>query len=166
MLLVEVIDMIPKKQVFEIIACLRQDARMKMKALSEKTKVPISTIFDRVHNPSSLGITRLSALLDFARLGFGSCSTVLMKAGTGRRDALKEFLMKAPFVNSLMRVNNGFDFMAELVFHDMKEQDAFLELLEKEYGVKKPVVHFVIEELKREGLLSDISQTIEVVRYE
>jgi DNA-binding Lrp family transcriptional regulator len=151
--------MMSKKQEICIVACLRQNARTKMKEIAKKADVAISTVFERVRDFSGLGIKRLSALLDFPALGFNACSVMLLKAGIGKRDALREFLLKAPCVNSLSRINNGFDFVAECIFRDLREHESFCELIEREYGVKNREVHFVIEELKREHFLTDILHT-------
>ena len=138
-----------------IVAYLRQDARIKLTELTRKTGIPVSTLFDRVHDVVGLGITRFSALLDFPALGFNTRATILMKAGKDKRDALKAHLLKASCVNSLMRVNNGYDFMAECVFRDMRELEELCERLERGYGVKQREVHYVIEELTRERFLAD-----------
>lgn len=144
--------MVEKKYLGVVIA-LRQNARMPLTALSKRTGLPVSTLFERVHNPASLGIRRMSALLDFGLLGYHCVATMLLKAGAGRREELQEHLRKSEEVNSLFRVNNGFDFMAECVFRDLQGLEGFCENLENKYGVKNKEVHFVVEELKREGFL-------------
>ena len=50
---------------------------------------------------------------------------------------------------------NGYDFMAECVFRDMRELEELCERLERNYGVKQREVHYVIEELSRERFLAD-----------
>lgn len=149
-----------------IVANLRRNARMKLTELSRRTGLPVSTLFDRIHNMGDLGITRMSALLNFQKLGFGTCATLLLKVISGKRDELREHLLAAIPVNSLMRVNNGYDFMAECIFRDMRELEEFCERLEKFYGVRSKEIHFVIEELKRESFLSDQSVVKEVLKNE
>ncbi|MEM4239682.1 MAG: Lrp/AsnC family transcriptional regulator [Candidatus Woesearchaeota archaeon] len=146
--------MISKKD-WAITACLRHNARMKLTDMSRMTGIPVSTLFDRTRFPASLGITRFSALLDFHKLGFGTCATVLLKAMKPRRDKLRQHLLLSSHVNSLSRINNGYDFIAECIFRNMKELEEFCEKLEQNYGVREKQVHFVIEELKREGFLAD-----------
>jgi DNA-binding Lrp family transcriptional regulator len=141
-----------------IVASLRKNARVKLTELSRSTGLAVSTLFDRVHKLRDLGVTRLSALLDFPRLGFGTCATMLFKVVGGKRDKLKGYLLGSVHVNSLARINNGYDFMAECVFRNMRELEEFCEKLERDYGLRGKEVHFVIEELKREGFLSDLAQ--------
>ncbi len=155
--------MVSKKELL-IVANLRKNARVKLTELSRRTGLPVSTLFDRVHNLCDLGITRLSALLDFPAMGFGTCATILLKVAKEKRDELREHLIVAHSVNSLMRVNNGYDFMAECVFRDMRELEEFCENLEQAYGVRGKELHFVIEELKREGFLSEPSLVRQVVK--
>lgn len=143
-----------KTKVF-ITALLRQHARIKLATIARKTGIPVSTLFDYVHDPICLGITRYCALLDFPALGFATRATLLIKAGKDKRDALREHLLKATPVNSLSRVNNGYDFMAECIFRDLRELEEFCEHLERSYGVKSKEAHFIIEELKRETFLAD-----------
>lgn len=155
--------MIPKKDI-EIAAHLRQNARVKLTVLSRMTGLPVSTLFDHVRMLEGLCITRLAALLDFRKLGFGTCATIFVKAAKDRRNELRKHLLCSMNVNSLMRVNNGYDFMAECVFRDMQGLEDFCEHLEHEHGVKSKEVHFVIEELKREGFLSDPSAVKKVMQ--
>ena len=138
-----------------IVAHLRQDARVKLTTLSRKIGVPVSTLFDRIHSLDGLGIMRLTALLDFPALGYSTSAILLLKAGKNRRSELKEGLLKSECVNSLMRINNGYDFLAECVFKDLRELEEFCEKLEQKYGVNHKEVHFIVEELLREVFLND-----------
>ncbi len=146
-----------------IAANLRQNARIKLTELSRRTGVPVSTLFDRIHDLGSLGVTRLCAMLDFKKLGFGTCATILFKVSKEKRTDLKNFLMRSFCVNSLMRINNGYDFMAECVFRDMRELEEFCENLEQNYGVRGKEIHFVIDDLKREMFFSEPSYVKGVV---
>ncbi len=149
-----------------VAANLRQNARMKLTELSRRTGVPVSTLFDRMHDLGGIGVTRLCAMLDFRKLGFNTCATILFKVSKDKRTELKNCLMKSFCVNSLMRVNNGYDFMAECIFRDMRELEEFCERLEQNYGVRGKEIHFVIEDLKRERFFSDPSFVKEVVANE
>lgn len=149
-----------------IAAFLRQNARIKLTQLSRKLGVPVSTLFDRVRTLPQLGVTRLSALLDFPRLGFTAQATMLLRAGQGKREPLRAFLLRAWPVNSLWRVNNGYDFLVECVFKNMRELEEFCERLEHAFGVRQKEVHYVVEELKREGFLSDPASVAQEAHYE
>ncbi len=144
-----------KKTEIVVTAHLRQNSRMTLTSLSRKTGICVSTLYDRVKEPGSLGIKRYSVLLDFPSLGFSTQATLLLKAAQDKRDLLKDFLLGSASVNSLMRINNGYDFMAECVFRDLRALEEFCEQVERKYGVKSREVHCVTEELKRESFLAE-----------
>ncbi len=164
MLRAEVIKMVSKTDML-VAANLRQDARIKLTELSRRTGIPVSTLFDRMRDLGRLGVTRLCAMLDFRKLGFGTCATILFRVNKEKRTELKNFLMKSFCVNSLMRINNGYDFMAECVFRDMRELEEFCEKLEQSYGVRGKEIHFVIDDLKREMFFSEPSYVQGVVAH-
>lgn len=150
----EVIQMIPNKELVAT-AYLRQDGRMKLAELRRKTGVPVSTLYDWVKKRKCLGVSRFTALLDFPSIGFATQATILLKAGKNGRKRLQEFLLHSAPVNSLMRINNGYDYLAECVFKDLFCLEEFCEQLEFEYSVKTKEIHLTVDELKREGFLAD-----------
>lgn len=139
-----------------VISHLREDARMKLTLISKKTGIPISTIFDLLKRPSPI-TTRYTALLNFAELGFLTRAQIILKVGKQDREALEAFFMKHKAVNSVYRINNGFDYMIEGIFRDMKELEDFLETLDEAYTLKMKQVFYIIEDLKREAFLSNPS---------
>lgn len=141
-----------KKKDLVLTAYLRQNARSSLTVLSRKTGVPVSTIFDRLK--SNHLILKSTALLDFGKLGYTTRANLLVKAKKNGKSVLKDFLFKSFNVNSLYKVNNGFDFMAECVFKDIRELEAFLEVLDERFAVKTKEVHYIIDELKKEAFLS------------
>ncbi len=136
-----------------IVAHLRQNARISLTKLAHKTGMPVSTLYDRVHALDRLGVTRLCALLDFGTLGFRTQAMLLLK--TTKRDELQEYLRTAWPVNTLVRINNGYDFLAECIFKDLRELEEFCEKLQKNYGVRNIETHLLVEELARENFLAD-----------
>ena len=52
-----------------------------------------------------------------------------------------------------MRINHGYDFLVEAVFQTMCDAEFFREHITQEFGVKTTQTHYVIEELKEEGVL-------------
>ena len=138
-----------------IIACLRRDARIKLTTLARKTGLAVSTLFERIHDLESIGVTRLCALLDFSKLGYSVHAVMLVKVSRGKRDCLREYLLGVNCVNSLMRINHDYDFLLECVFKGLRELEEFCERLESIYGVREKELHFIVEDLKREGFLGN-----------
>lgn len=143
-----------------LVARLRQNARITLTALARETGIPVSTLFDRMRSLRELGVTRLSALVDFPALGLRTQATLLLK--TVKRDALRKHLLCAESVNSLWRINNGYDFIAECAFKDLRELEEFCDGLKRDYGVKNVEMHLVIEELKREAAFTALPALREV----
>jgi len=138
-----------------ILSHLRQDARMKLTELSKKTKIPVSTLFDKIKTYQSRGlVAKNAALVRFEKLGY---HRVLITLSCKRqyRETMREVLEKHPSMNSLYRVNNGWDFMAEMLFPGMKEVEDFLDELEDKVKVKNKSVFYVVNDLKKENFLTN-----------
>ena len=131
--------MISKKD-FQIIAHLRQDARMPLTTMSRKTNIPVSTIFDRLKYTENNLIIKHTCLLDFNKLGYSVRANITFKADRDDKDALKDFLLKNGCVNSLYKINNGFDFLVECVFRQIKDMDSFLDEVEKKFRIQDKVL--------------------------
>ena len=93
--------------------------------------------------------------MDFERLGYGARAKVLFKVDRKDREQLREFLCKCQFINELIRVNNGYDFLVEFVFEQMRGLENYLEILEKRFNIKDNRVFYIVDELKRENFLSN-----------
>jgi DNA-binding Lrp family transcriptional regulator len=141
-----------KKKDLMLTAYLRQNSRTSLTILSRKTGVPVSTIFDRLK--SNKVILKNTALLDFNKLGYSTRANILLRGRKDRKEKLMEFLVNSFNVNSLYKVNNGYHFMAECIFKDIKELEDFLEVLDERFAVKTKEVHYIIDELKKEAFLS------------
>jgi len=137
-----------------IISCLRQDARMKLTDMSKITKIPVSTIFDRIRLLEGIGIVKNTALVRFDLLGYWTKAIITFSAGKQERQKLHDLLEKSENVNNLCRINNGWDFLIEAVFHNVKEVEDFVESIEEKVKLKDKKVFYVIEELGREEFLN------------
>jgi len=63
----------------KILSALRTNARVKLSDISKATRVPISTIWDRLREYEGKVIRGHITLLDFSRLGFATRAQVLIK---------------------------------------------------------------------------------------
>jgi DNA-binding Lrp family transcriptional regulator len=144
-----------EKTDIKIIACLRSNARTSLKKMSKLLGIPISTIFDKIKFHRGKTIKKYCAIIDDNLLEYNARAKVFIKKGNIKKDELKEHLMKHLNVNNLYKINNGYEFIADVVFKGMQDLEAFLENLEQKFGVKNPEVHYIIDELKSEGFLAD-----------
>ena len=136
-----------------ILTHLRADSRKSLAMISRETGIPISTIFDKVNKLGKSTISKYSPLLDFQKLGFGIRINFALKANDKKKQELKDFLLKNKNVNSILRLNNGFDFFIDVVLKNMKELEEFYDNLRK-FKIKKKKEFFIIEDLKKEEFLT------------
>lgn len=142
-----------KKNDLAIITNLRTNARETLTNMSRRTRIPVSTIFDRIKVQEDSLIKKHTTLLNFEKLGFISRAFVIFGVEKENREGLKEFLLACPNINSVLKINNGFNFMVEFVFRNMVDVENCVEDIEERFDVKHKKVHYIIEDLKREGFL-------------
>lgn len=137
------------------LAHLRRNARETLTTISKKTNIPISTLYDRLRIQEQTTITKHTTLLDFTKLGYMCKADITIKVDIEDRDAVKEYLLCQNSVNSLFKINNGFDFMIEGVFKHVKEMEDFMEVLERKFKILDKNTFYIIEDIKREEFMSN-----------
>jgi Lrp/AsnC family transcriptional regulator for asnA, asnC and gidA len=137
-----------------VISCLRRNARETLTAMSKKTRIPVSTLFDRIRHFEQGLITKHAAIVDFARLGYSTRANIILKVNKKDREAVRDYLVKNSFVNCAYKINNGYDFMAEVIFRNMAELEDFLGILEEKFKVVDKHVYYVIDDIKKEEFLA------------
>ena len=141
------------KKDMQIITALRNNARESLTKISRKTGIPVSTIFDKIKDTPL--ITKNTCLLDFSQLGFNTRAKVTIKVERETREELRNYLTKSANVNSLYKINSGYDFLAELVFRDIKELEEFMELIRDRFKIIEDNVLYLLEDIKREEFMID-----------
>jgi|SRR3989338_7746191 len=139
----------------EIISHLRGNARKKITRIAQHTNIPVTTIYDKVRIHEKRFFKRHVTLLDFQKLGLLSHAALAIKVDRERREDLRKFLFAHTNINSLYRTNMGYDFLAETVFRNPAELQAFIDDLEANYKTNEIKNFTFIEELKREQFLTD-----------
>ncbi len=138
-----------------LLAHLRRNARAKLTHISNETDIPVSTIFERLRNPLSGYVTKYTCLLNNSEIGFNSRATLILKVDKEQKHEISQFLEKHQNVNSLYRINNGYDFMVDVIFRQMVHLEEFIEQLERKFKIKQREVYFIIDEVKQESFLAD-----------
>lgn len=128
---------------------LRQDRRS-ISAISKKINVPKSTLFDKMNRLEKEGVIEHRTLLDFSRLGFNAKIKVALRVPIPQRKDVGKWLCEHEHVNSVYKINHGYDFLFEAIFKDQKEASDFLKLFEAEFQIKPNHVFHVIEDLQKE----------------
>lgn len=133
---------------------LRNNSRENLTRISRLTAIPVSTIFDKLKDYERELIRKHTTLIDFRKIGFDIKVNMMFKVTRDIRDEFRDFLMKNENINSIFKVNNGFDFLVEAIFRDMNDMQRFNELIEK-FNIEAKQEMFILEDIKREGFLSD-----------
>jgi len=139
----------------KILATLRKNARMPLTKISRSTHIPVSTIFDKIKTFENKIIKRHTSLVDFRKLGYSIRSHISMKVDKEDRDGVKQYLIKHQMTNSVYKINNGFDFLAEVIFHNISQMEEFIENIENKFKLTDHKSYFILEDLKRENFISD-----------
>ncbi|VVB81059.1 putative HTH-type transcriptional regulator [uncultured archaeon] len=150
-----------KKTDIILISQLRQNGRLPLTELSRKTELPVSTLHERLKKHLESGLIRPGALLDFEKLGFKTRAYILLAAE--EKDKLFEHLKEHPNVNTISRINNGWKLIMECVFKDMYSLEEFVEELEKKFKIKQKEIHYVLNEVKREGFFNQEKAAIKLM---
>jgi len=132
----------------------RKNARENLTQISRLTRIPVSTIFDKLREFEKGLIQKHTTLIDFKMLGFDIRVNMLFKVSKDSRLEFTDFLMTNENVNSIFRITNGYDYLVEAIFRDMTDMQRFSELLEK-FKIESRHELFILEDLKRESFLSD-----------
>jgi len=135
-----------------IISHLRKNARTSLTNISKNTGIPVSTVFDKVK--SNKIIKKHSALIDFAKLGYNVTVQIALQCEKEDREKISAHLKDHQNINSLHRINHGYDYLIECVFKDQKELSFFIEELNEKFQIKNKLIFHIIEEIKKEEFLS------------
>ena len=136
----------------KLLSCLRENSREKLSVISRKTSLPISTLFDTLKELESEVISRHTSLVDFSKLGFDVRVQVLLKVPKDDREKLKKHLLCHQNTNSLYKTNHNFNFIVECLFRNLRELNCFIENLENNFDLLEHKIHYLIEEVKKEGI--------------
>jgi DNA-binding Lrp family transcriptional regulator len=142
-----------KEKEKEVLRHFRKNAREALTLISRKTNVPVSTIFDKLKRYEEQFIKKHTTLIDFQKLGYMTRANILLKANMKGREALKKHLLDHKNV-SLYKINNGYDYLAEVIFHHIKDLEDFIETLETEHTITNKNVYYIIEDICKEEFMA------------
>jgi DNA-binding Lrp family transcriptional regulator len=146
--------MFPKKDLL-ILTELRTNSRETLTKISRRTNVPISTIFDKIKYYQGDLIKKHTILMDFSKLGFNARANIMIKVERNAREEVRNFLLNHYNVNSVFKISNGFDFLIEGIFKNVKDVEDFLDYLESKFKLEQVQTHYIIEDIKRESFMNN-----------
>ena len=144
-----------RKKDILVLSNLREDARKTLTELSKATKVPVSTIYDKIREFQNGIIKKHTTIIDFSKLGFNTRANIAVKINKEQKEEFRNFVVKSFHVNSVYKINNGYDFLVECVFRHIKEMEDFMEDMDQKFKIKNKQVYYLIDEIRRESFLAD-----------
>lgn len=142
-----------KEKDLKVLSFFRNNARTSLTKLSKQTRVPVSTIFDRLKDfESSKIISKHTSIVDFKLIGYNIRTQILLKVDKTNKEEVKKFLEKNQNINNVYRISNGYDFLIEGVFKNLDDLDVFARRLE-DFKITDKKEFFVMEDIKREEFL-------------
>ncbi|RMD57705.1 Lrp/AsnC family transcriptional regulator [Candidatus Woesearchaeota archaeon] len=144
-----------KKSDAKVLSLLRENGRIQLTKLSRKTGLPVSTLHERIRQHIKKEEIRPTVLLDFPKMGYSCRAHMLFGVPASEKAEFISHLSSVRNVNSLWRINNGWTVAVEGVFKDMFSLEEFVEGLESRFTINRKEVCYVLDEIKREGFMSD-----------
>lgn len=142
-----------KPRELTVVRQLRTNARETLTRISRKTSVPVSTIYEWLKGYEDGFITKHTCLIDFTKLGYDLRVSMLVKTPAAKKDEIQQFLQTHHRVNTVYRINNGYDFLAEVLFKSMTELQSFLDVLDTK-GITERKEFYILDEICKEAFLS------------
>ena len=148
-----IVGSISKKD-YILLTALRANARQTLTQISKRTRIPISTLHERLKMQEKTMIHRFATLVDFTKLGFHTKVHLQLKSNPQEKERLRSYLELHKHVNCLYKIAHGFDFFVEAVFERVAEVELFIETLEKEFSLQDYSTQYITKDIKREGFLA------------
>ncbi len=148
--------MIPtNKKHIELLMQLRRNGRQPLTEVSRSINMPVSTIFDRLKANHDSLIKKFTCLLDFSKLGFSCRACIVLRVKKEDKQNLQGYLLRHPNINAVYKINNGYDFMLEAVFKELRDLDDFIDKLDEKFKISEKHIYYIIEDVAREVFMTD-----------
>lgn len=141
-----------------ILSYLRSNSRIQLTKLSKKTRIPVSTLFEKIKRFKKEVITKETIIIDFNKLNLNTRAFFLIKTSKDKSNVIN-FLNKREELNNLWKISNEYDFLADMLFRNIYEADKFKDKLESEYQIEDIEIIYVVQEIIREAYLSNPMST-------
>ena len=134
-----------------IISELREDSRRTLTGISEKIKIPITTLYSNIKRLEKDSIIKkYTALVNFSRLGYSSAASIAIKIDKDERDKFREYVKSEISINSAYEIDTGYDFLIETIHKDQTELKLFLEQITESFKITEKRIYLMINTIKKE----------------
>ena len=137
-----------------LLHALRSNARLSLTKMSRMTKIPISTLFDKIKVHEKNIILKHTSIINFSRIGYDTRVQFLIRAPMKIKERLKSHLSTLDGVNNVFSITNGFDFLVEGIFEKVSDADIFKTNLQRNFSEIECHTHFVVEDVIRENFFA------------
>lgn len=134
---------------------LRRNSRASLTYLSKKTKLPISTLHEKLKKFTKFLITKFTVNIDFSKLGYTIRVFLLIRSRPDQKNDLINFLISSFNTNDVLSVHNDFDIIAQLYFKSLKEFEEFRTQLRQRFELVKEEIAYVLEQPLQENFFSN-----------
>ena len=145
------------KRDFNLLTALRKNSRLTLTQMSKETKIPISTLYDRLKVQTGTTITKHTSILDFTKLGYSTRMIVYLQVDALQRDELEKCLQVHENINNVYEVVQDFDYGIEGIFKTIQEATSFIKQLQERFPSIKYQSHFINRDVVREKFLPQAS---------
>jgi Lrp/AsnC family transcriptional regulator, leucine-responsive regulatory protein len=136
----------------DILRELMADGKAKIRSISRKIGLPMSTVHHRILKMESSGlIRRFSAIPDYKKLGLPICAYVFINVDYTKiesQDAVASQIRKLPNVADVSIVSGDIDIIAKIRAKDVEDlSGSVIEKLRNIKGVSRTVTSVVMKEI-------------------
>lgn len=128
----------------KVIAALRRDGRAPLTALARLLKRDVDDIHRIIKEEEGTTITKFTSLLNYELLGYPTHVVMVLAVSSKERAAFTSFLNKSQHLNGLFSINNGYDFLLDLIFKDMRQVHSFVEQLESKFTIYERKEYYIL----------------------
>jgi DNA-binding Lrp family transcriptional regulator len=100
-------------------------------------------------------VKRYTVLLDYERLGYPIKAHTLIKVDKDSKIRLIAELVKSRHVDNVFRTNNMYDLIIDAYFTSLNESEEFFEKLDNDYRIKRKETHYILNEFKCNGFMTN-----------
>jgi Lrp/AsnC family leucine-responsive transcriptional regulator len=135
---------------YKILECLINNGREKASVISEKIKLSVSSVTERIKKLENLGIIeQYTVILDQKKLGFSVIA--LMEVSLDHPsyfDSFVELVNSTPNISSCYYMTGDFDFMLKINTDTPDNLEKIHRTIKNFNGVANTKTHFVLKPLK------------------
>ncbi len=140
-----------KESDMKIISELRSNARQTLTNISKVTKIPTSTIYDRIKLQEKNIIKKHTSILDFPSIGYNIRLHLMIN--TKDKNKFSEFINDNPNINTAFSTEGEYNFIMDCIFQKMDEMQSFMEELEKQ-DIERKHSSFITDQIISENFMN------------